>query len=399
MVFAISTGWWAVVAQLATSISAFALSLVLAHLVNKEAYGTYQYILSIMSMLSILTLTGIGNAVTQSVARGHDQSLQDGFRLNMRWSFGVLVGTGALVIYYVLHQNYALGIAILIAGLTTPLRTSFNLYGSFLGGKKDNRRSALYTNGIGNVAPMIMIALAAFFTNSGVLLAIAYSIGNLVTAAYLYIRTIRDYQPLARDHDSDLRSYSFHLSAAGILNTVAGNLDNLLLFHYLGPTDVAIYNFAIALPDQTKGPLGSVGTMLTARFAGHSPEAIHGSMRNKIKWLAIIHVLMVALLIIIIPPFYHFFFSTYTASIPYAQLYTLSLLATIFMPMSAYLTAHKHVREQYLYTIFSSVFQIGALFVGVLTAGLLGIVIARIVARIISWLVLAGLYRNTVARR
>ena len=394
MVFISTTGWWASIAQIATALSSFGLALLVARFVTKTEYGQYVYILSLVSTLSIFSLTGIGGAVMQSVARGYDESLNDGFRLNMKWGVGVAIATLLLSTYYLINGNTVLSIAIFIAGMTTPLRTSFNLYSLYLNGKKDTMRSSIYVNGIGNVVPMLFVAFAVIFLPTATYLVIFYAIGNLLTSAYLYKQTLKIHPITSHEHDPGLKRYGLHLSVANILNTAAGNLDNLLLFHYLGAVEVAIYNFAIALPNQTKEPLGAIGSMMTARFSEHSAKTIKESMRNKILWLTAGYVVIVAALLLIIPIFFHIFFPTYNSSIPYAQLYTLSLLVGgVIMPTSAYLSAHKRIKEQYINTIAISSFQIVSLFIGILTFGILGVIIARIATRVASAILSYVLYQ------
>src|SRR3989344_3749954 len=59
-----------------------------------------------------------------------------------------------------------------------------------------------------------------------------------------------------------------------VLNTVAGQIDKILLWQFLGPVQVATYAFAIAIPEQLKGPLKGMGGIVLPKFAAQSPEEI-----------------------------------------------------------------------------------------------------------------------------
>ncbi len=170
----------------------------------------------------------------------------------------------------------------------------------------------------------------------------------------------------------------------GVLNGIAGNIDKVLLFHFVGPVQLAIYSFAIAIPDQTKGPLKMLNTMLQAKFVNRSDEEIHAGMKNKMLWLAISSVAFIIAYILIAPYFYAFFFPNYTESVLYSQIYVLSSLGLIFSPAASYLAAKKKVKEQYISKIAATTLQITALLIGVIFWGLLGLIIARVATRLTS---------------
>ncbi len=389
--FVFSTGWWSATAQVASACASLALALVVAHFVPKEQYGEYQFIISVISTLSIFSLSGIGNAVLQSVAHGFDQSLIDGVHLNLKWSAGVAIAGSAVGLYYLYHGNSAIGLAIIIGSILSPIAVSLNLHGWFLSGKGDARRSALYPNGIGNVLPIAGIIIAALLFHTGMAMVLGYVFANTLTLGFLFWRTLKVY-PLNDRHDAELRRYGFHLSAINVLNTVGGNIANLLLFHILGGASVAIYNFAISIPDQFRSPLSLYGAMMTSRFTRQTSASIRSTMYNKMLVLFIAMVFGVGAYLLAAPLIYTLLFPAYDTSIVYSQLYVLSLFALIFTPASSFLIAHKHVKAQYFLSAFSGLFQIVAVVAGVFQAGILGAVVAVVVTRIATGIVAQLLY-------
>ena len=147
--------------------------------------------------------------------------------------------------------------------------------------------------------------------------------------------------------DKGMMRYAKHLSFMKILGGIANNIDKVLLFHFVGPIQLAIYSFAIAIPDQTKGPLKMLNTMIQAKFVTRTDESIRASMRNKMIWLAISSIAFIALYILIAPYFYGFFFPNYMDAVLYSQIYVVSMLGMIVSPAASYLVAKKKVKKQY----------------------------------------------------
>ncbi len=178
----------------------------------------------------------------------------------------------------------------------------------------------------------------------------------------------------------------------GILSGIAGNIDQVLLFHFVGPAQLAVYNFAIAIPDQAKGPIKGLDKMVQTKFVNRSEKEIRAGMHNKILWTFISAAVLIACYIFAAPFIYQFFFPSYFVAVFYSQLYALSYLADSLNSATSYLVAKKKVREQYISNISLSIFRIVALLIGVVYWGLLGVIIARIIVRITGTIVNYYLY-------
>ena len=380
MVYLTRGSFWSIAGQVSAALIALSLSVVIARYVPKDVYGQYKYVLAIVSVLSAFSLNGIGTAVLQSVARGFDGALADSFKANLRWSFAIFIGTLALGGYYLVAGNFTLGLGILIGGTVTPFLGSFNLYAPFLSGKKDFARQAWYADFVTNIIPALALIAVALIAPQPLLLIAAYFVANLAATAFAYWRTARKLHRAA-EHDPEMLHYGKHLSLIGILGGIAGNIDQLLLFHFTGATDLAIYNFATGIPDQMKGPLKSLDAMTQARFANREPADIHSSIRNKMFWLFITSIIVIASYILLAPYLYRFLFPTYAVAIPYSQIYAVSLLSMIASPAASYLSAKKKIREQYVRSISISIFQIIIMAFGVIYWGLVGLIIARVITR------------------
>ncbi len=395
MVYLASGSFWSIFTQIIESIAIFTFAVIVARYLPKEIYGQYKYIIAFVAILSTFSLTGIGTSVFQSVARGFDGSLREGFWTNIRWSVLIFLGALVLAAYYFTQGNTTLAFGLLIGGSLSPFLTSFNLGGVFLNAKKDFRRSALYFGIVETLFSVGALIITIFLTHNVLILVAVYFLSNTLATIFLYWRTVRVYNPDPTKTDSGMLTYAKHLSLMGVLSGIAGNIDKVLLFHFVGPIQLAIYSFAIAIPDQTKGPFKMLNTMLQAKFVNRSDEEIHVGMKNKMLWLAISSVAFVVAYILLAPYFYAFFFPNYIDAVIYSQIYSISMIGMIVAPAGSYFFAKKKIKEQYSNSIATSVIQIFTLVIGVMWWGLVGLIVARVLTRIGGSVVIYFLYARS----
>lgn len=385
--------FWSTISQVVITLSALALSMILSRYLPKEVYGEYKYMLSLVSILSIFTLSGLGVSVLQSTARGFDSALTEGFRTSLRWSVAAFVGALAIAGYYFINDNYRMALGVLIGGSLSPFIAATGLASSFLVAKKDFRTLAFHGSIPSTFIPAIALMLTALLTDNPLAFVVVYFSTNAAAYFYLYWYALRMYRPDHATSDTGMLSYAKHLSFMGILGGIAGNLDHILLFQYVGPAQLAIYNFAIGIPDQLKGPLKNLDSMLQARFANHLPVHIRENMRNKSLLLLAFGVVSASIYIPLAPYLFAILFPNYMEAVPYSQLYALHLLTLPFAPSGSYLSAKRLIREQYISTVFSYTFRIVFIAVGVIGWGLWGLIVAIIATRFAGGLTNYVLYR------
>lgn len=381
MVYVAKGGFWSVLGQIVSSGTVFIFAVIVARYLPKEVYGEYKYIIGAVALLSSFSLTGLGTAVFQSVASGYDGALREGFWENIRWSALIFIGAFGMAAYYYTQGDHTLALGLLIGGSLSPFLTSANLIGQFLNAKKDFRGVTIYIGIIQTLISSGALIVSIFFTHNPVILTAVYFLGNTLSTLWIYFHVSKIYKIDASKTDPGMMTYGKHLSLMGILSTIANNIDQVLLFHFVGPAELAIYNFATAIPDQTKGPISMLNTMLQAKFVSRNDEEIGKNMRNKFFWIAFSVFIFVILYIVLAPYFYTLFFPKYMGAIFYSQIYALSLLSFIFTPAASYLVAKKRVREQYVSGITISLIQIVAMVIGATGWGLLGLILARVGTR------------------
>jgi len=393
MLYLFKGGFWGIFSQIVVSVSTFLLAISFAHFISKEAYGEYKYILSLASILGAFTLTGLGTAVARSVTQEYEGTLNDTFWKNIRWSVLFMLIALSTSVYYFVNGNNSIGTAMLVVGSFSPFFNSTNLYNAYLIAKKDFKRSAIYFGIVGNLFPSLCIFVAILLTNKPLWLITTYFVSNTLIGIILYTRVIKIYKPNNKV-DPEALGYSKHLSIMNILLVVANNVDQVLVFHYIGAAGVAVYNFAIAIPDQIKGPMKSLSSLIFPKFTEREDAEIRSGMKNKIVLLFCASVIMIGIYIILAPYIFHIFFPKYLDSIFYSQILSLSLLGMASIPAETYLSAKKKIKEQYAVNVLVSITQIIITFLFIFYLGLIGTVAAKVITRLLFSLMNVALYEK-----
>lgn len=382
MVYLATGGFWTILSQIIVSLSTLLLAIAFAHFVTKEVYGEYKYILSIASILGTFTLTGLGSAITKAVTLGYEGTLGYAFWKNIKWSLLFFILSLSTSIYYFINGNTQIGISILVIGSLSPILSSTNLYNSYLVAKKDFRRSAIYFGIIGNIFPAFCLFLAILLRSNPLWLIITYFISNTLIGIILYNKIVKIYQPNDKV-DQGVVGYSKHLSIIGILGGLANNIDQVLIFHYIGPIQLAIYNFALAIPSQIKGPIKGIAGLIFPKFTERSDFEIRDGMKSKYLVTFFVSIAIIGVYILCAPFIFHLLFPKYLESVLYSQILSLSLLAIISIPAEIYFVAKEKIKEQYIANISIPIIQIIVMFTFIMWKGVLGIVIARVLIKII----------------
>lgn len=393
MLYLAKGGFWLSLGQVISLVASFVLSLAFANLMPPEIFGTYKYVLSIFGILAIPTLAGLNIALNRAVARGYDGSVRTVLKTKITW--GVLGGIASLTValFYYLHGNTQLMICFLIASVFLPFMDSFDIYGAILHGKKDFKTATKYSVIPQIIAAGVMIT-TLFLTKNIYFIILAYFV-SWTALRFIFLKLALRRIELNGQKDPNTISYGKHLSLMGIIPIVAAYFDRLLVFHFWGALQVAIYSIAIAPPEQIKGVLTNIHNLAFPKFSQRADSEIRAGMKDKFIRSFILGVLVVGTYIIAAPYIFHLFFPKYSASIFLSQLFSLSLLNISFGPAETYLSAKMKVKELYFVNTFTPIFQIAIMAAFTIWQGLIGLVIARIITRYVGTLLNLFFYHHS----
>lgn len=390
--YLIKNASWLTMGQISIALLALLLSITFARFVPKDIYGSYRYLLSVFWTLATFSLTGIPAALARAIAKGEDGAYKESLRLSLFWSFPMVLISLGLSVYYLMQGNTLLFVGTLIIALIGPfMQTSF-LFGSILEGKKDFRATAL-AGIVLNVVPTVLLILSMFVSKNPLVYLFVYLVANAGTAGLISWYVWRTYRGTELRPSESLFSLGAHFSVMNVLGGISQQIDRLLIFHYLGAVELAVYSFAIAVPDQIKGLISNIATIAFPKFANRPFSEIAETLSRRVLGFTVLMLVVTGAYILLAPIAFHFLFPSYTEAIWYSQIYALALipLGSLF-PVTA-LQAHAANKELYYFNIISSLFQIGVLFPAIAWYGILGAVVSRILARILSLLLSLVLLR------
>lgn len=375
MIYLAKGGFWLTLGQGVSSVSSFLLAIAFANLLPKETYGTYKYIMSIVSLLAIPTLAGMNTAIIQAVARGYEGSVMPAFKTKVKW--GLLGGLASLILtgYYYFQGNNVLAIAFLITAVFVPFMDSLLIYDSYLNGKKNFKALSNYTI-ITRIVSMIAMVGTIFLTkNIFLIIASYFTINTLLRIIFFKITFLKN--KLNKGNDSETISYGKHLSLMGILNIVSFYADKLLIFHYLGATELAVYSVAIAPVEQIKGLIKNINALALPKFSTTRDKNLTLTLKPKIIKMTIVLTIMSLGYILIAPFIYKLFFPQYLGSIFYSQLFSISLIfmGPIIIMLSIFQAKEKKT-ILYQYNIVKPIVKIALLFVLINYLDVAGVIIA-----------------------
>ncbi len=397
--YLIKGGMWLTLGQISISILAFLLSVAFAHFVPKETYGTYRYLLSVFWLLTAFGLSGIPTALTRAVAKGDAGAYFYALKLSLLGSIPMALISLSISAYYAYNGNALLSYGCLIISILGPFMQAAYMYGAVLEGKKAFRENA-FSGMFLNALPTLAIILLMFITKDPLAFLGAYLGASVISGIIVSLWMTRKYRFVSENTESrkDFRSLGLHLSAMNILSTLSQQADKLLIFHELGPVNLAIYAFAVAMPDQIRAVLGNLETLSFAKFAQRRARDIVPTLGLRLWGLSALIAFFVGAYILAAPFIFSILFPTYHEAILLSQIYALSLIPVGSIVPISVLQAHAAKRELYIFNTVVPVFQIGSLWVGVMFFGLLGAIVARIVTRLLT-LMLSLILVHIYARR
>lgn len=393
MVYLASGGFWLTLGQIVSAGSAFLLSIAFANLLPKETYGVYKYVLSVAGILAIPTLGGMNTAVTQAVARGFEGSLMPALKAKIRW--GLLGALASLILagYYFYQDNTTFTISFLISAVFLPFMDSFGIYDSLLQGRKLFGVSTKY----GIISQIITIAClitTLFFTKNLFLIFLAY-FSSWTLLRFIFLKIIlKKFQPNT-SKDLQTISYGKHLSFMNVFPLIAQQLDKILLWYFLGPVQLAIYSFAVAIPDQIKSPFKNLQALILPKFAKRDNEEIKSAIKDKILKMSIVLSLITVLYIAITPVIYKTLFPKYMESVFYSRIFAISIISMVIIVPYSFLYSKVAKKKLYQFNIVRAVFQIFALFILIYYFGIIGAIFARITSEFFNLAILLLLLKRT----
>lgn len=361
-----------------------------ANLVPAETYGLYRYVLSTYAIITVLALPGMDTALTQSAATGHLGSLAQALSLRRRWSLLASLASLGLAGYYgLLRHDPVLGAVFSAVALFIPVLEPGALYSSYLNGLRRFRQWSLLDMGTQLFATALIVA-TLFLTDSVVLIALAYLAGYGI-ARTVATRAVSSQVPADAQPDPDLRRYSRSVTAFQVLTRITSSVDQVILFHLLGPVQVALFALAVAVPNRIQSVLRISGNVAFPKLAQRDMGEIRRALPRKLLLMALAVAAAAGAYVLAAPYLFSWFFPRYLPSLAYSQVLVLYTFSSLTYPISAAFFAHKNVAPSYAISVANLGVKVACLAIFVPLVGVWGAVISTLAASA-STIVVAGYY-------
>jgi O-antigen/teichoic acid export membrane protein len=390
-----SGSFWLFLSQAVTAVAGLGLAVAFAHLLPKEVFGVYRFVLSGASLFAVSTLSGLNTSLVRAVAQKHLAVYATVFRERVVW--GCLGGMTALgaSLYYFLQDNATLGCAFLIVAIFVPFSDPLNVYEAYRHGSKQFKYLALSEIAVRATGSATMVVSLLFFKNV-ILLVFIYFLTYSLLRLVFFLHTLteaRQHENQVGEHAEESLRYGKHLSVMYSAGAFAMQVDKIAIFHFAGASSLAAYAFAIIIPDQIRSSLKHFANLAFPKFTVRPLPEILSGLAGKQFRLAGLIVLIILLYILVAPFLFSLLFPTYTEAIFLTQILSLTLIDGLtLLPLSA-LKAHGRLSELYRYHIGIGLTQVALIWLGGWYAGLHGVIAGLISSRVLGVCILFYMIR------
>lgn len=382
MVYLAKGGTWLNLNTIVNNALLLLLAITFANFLSKEIYGIYKYVISVGSILLAANLPGLATSITRSVARGYEKIIIQGYLARIKWGFLSSLAAAALGIYYLEMNNPLLGKAFFISAAFLPFVQSANIFSGYLIGKTKFKECTQY-NLIAAAAYALPMIAVVYLTNNLFLIILTYFAGQTIVNTALLFHAIKKFKPNQKK-DPQALSFGKHLSLMAVINSLASYLDRILVFHFAGAAETAIYSFAVAVPDQFKGFFYPIESLAMPKWSRAKSSDIKISIKRKLLQLLAAVTILIGVYYLSAPLIYKTFFPQYMDSVFLSQIYIFSFLNIVPTFVVTALQAKAKVKALYVFSIINPLLQIALIIIMGMAWGVLGVILARVSSRLLS---------------
>lgn len=378
-------GFWLASAQGMTILASLLSTIFLTRYLSEHNFGVYRYIVSVGAFLTSFSLTGIPQSIFQATLKHIQGFYHKSTILTLRYSLGIVTAGFGTAIYYYLQGNTTLALGTLFVAILTPWSLLLQNAQAYLLGKR-NFHAANYLQTIKSffVAGTTIVALW-FSTNILFLIAI-YLISQMLASVVAHI-LLRPKDEVLTEYEEAEKLFQFarHTTIRNIIIGISARIDNILVFQHLGSANLALFTIANLIPDQIKGSLKHLVTLLIPKFSHYNtlPE-IRRHLPFRSLQVGIVLIFITIATITLAPFVITTFFPKYISAIFYTQLLALGLPASLYQVPFAMMQAHTQEKALYTYHLYTAIFQIASTIIGIFFFGFFGAIGARIATQYIQ---------------
>ncbi len=370
---------WMSIGQGVSALASFVTAVAFSRFLSKELFGQYTYTQSLFQLFGFFGLSGMGVAVVRAVSRNRTFILPQMILLTFLSSiFGMIT----LVIFAIFIVDTVVAKPLLLLAFVFPFYHGFKLYSSDLQGKKQFRRENLLNLIPTTITSVLLVLLLSIGIRSVLVLIAVSIIPEVLFRAFYTLTVIQGYslQFSLKGIKKDAL-YGLKLSITEIPALVAFHFDKVLIGAFLTVEDLAIFSFAVAIPELLKGFLKNISSLSLPKLSEQKQDVFRLSIRRHYLTYTLFLLPLVGSYIIVAPFLFKLLFPEYSESISLSRLFSVSLLALPMNLITSFFQAQGFSKKLLNLNLLYSVLQVSFLLILTPTYGILGAILARIISR------------------
>ncbi len=281
-------------------------------------YGQYQFVLTCVALATVCALPGLNNSLVQSIARGFLGTFRPAVRLAFRASFVGSAVLLALAFWNARGPASELPRAFVVAAALFPFAYGLEQWRSLRTGFEDFAGFFRVEGATAVVLAALMIAAVVTWPGAIVVPLVVLLGVQSVANVYLTARALRRI-PRDAPFEAGVLNHGTRTTFYAGLNTLANQIDKVLVFAFLSPASLAVLVVADRIPEMTKHAVQDVAAVLAPRFARRAryDHALDRSLR--LLGIAAGATIVTAAFTVLPWLVTLVFGATYREAIPYAQ--------------------------------------------------------------------------------
>ena len=219
---------------------------------------------------------------------------------------------------------------------------------------------------------------ALLLSDEVVWLVLAYAGAAFASTLFFYALTIRLFRPPPGSGGEYLK-YGRELTFIGLLDPIVSQIDKIVVAHFWGPAQLAVYSIAMAVPARVTTAVKSLAGLGAPRFAIKTPKEINANFYTRIFQGAFFGAVVTIAYVVTAPYLFHFLLPQYIDSILYSQVLAISFIFAIPNRFVSLLLVSQKLSRQILFNnvVFSLLKIVLYVILGI-WGGVFGLIVAYV---------------------
>jgi O-antigen/teichoic acid export membrane protein len=370
---------WTSINQVVTILLGIILSVIFARFTSKELFGEYNFLNSMIAIVSIVAIPGLNTSMLRSISRGMDGVYVKAVKLSFMWS---LLGVPILFLvggYYYFFNNQIIGLGLFTGAIFFPLIYSTNNWIALLQGKKKFDIFAKFSI-IQSIIRTSTVILAIFSGPTNLIIIFLAFLATGAATNIIFFFKCKQYIENQEEEEGWRRS-GYKLSFNDFVTLSYDNLDKILIGIFLGPVELAIYAIAVSIVSALKGSLIQIITVISPSIFSMEKEKLKIYLKKTFPSLILLNIILLIVIILILPFITTLLYSQkYSDSIFFAQVYAITIpLAFILAVLNTSLISLREENVILVSRLLGFILMLILYVVLIPILGIMGAIIASII--------------------